>query len=159
MLVAPPIPENEDARLAALADYQLLDTAPEDVFDAFARAAAGVCGVPIGLISLIDRDRQFFKANIGLGTLTETPRNASFCAFTIVQDGVLEVPDAATDPRFRANPLVTGDERIRFYAGIPLVAAGGEARTDPRPADGAAGDRRCGPRCARVAPLDATALR
>ena len=127
MLVAPPIPENEDARLAALADYQLLDTAPEDVFDAFARAAAGVCGVPIGLISLIDRDRQFFKANIGLGTLTETPRNASFCAFTIVQDGVLEVPDAATDPRFRANPLVTGDERIRFYAGIPLVAAGGEA--------------------------------
>jgi PAS domain S-box-containing protein len=127
MLAAPPIPDNEEARLAALEDYQLLDTASEDIFDAFARAAAQVCGVPIGLISLVDRDRQYFKANVGLGDLIETPRNVSFCAYAILQDGIMEVPDAKDDERFRSNPLVTADPRIRFYAGVPLVVAGGEA--------------------------------
>jgi PAS domain S-box-containing protein len=127
MLAVPPIPENEAARLAALEDYQLLDTAPEDVFDSFARAAAQVCGVPIGLISLVDRDRQFFKANIGMGDVVETPRNVSFCAYAILQNGIMEVPDAAADERFRAYPLVTGETGIRFYAGVPLIASGGEA--------------------------------
>jgi len=127
MLALPPVPDNEEARLAALEDYQLLDTAPEDVFDAFARAAAVVCGVSIGLISLVDRDRQFFKANVGLGDLVETPRNVSFCAYAILQDGIMEVPDAKEDERFRSNPLVSGDTGIRFYAGVPLVVSGGEA--------------------------------
>jgi len=127
MLAVPPVPDNEEARLAALEDYQLLDTAPEDVFNAFARAAAQVCGVPVGLISLVDRDRQFFKANVGLGEIVETSRDVSFCAYAILQDGIMEVPDASEDERFRANPMVTGDPRIRFYAGVPLVAAGGVA--------------------------------
>jgi GAF domain-containing protein len=111
---------SEVARLAKLADYQILDTPPERDFDDIAAAAARLFGVPISAVSLIDRDRQWFKARYGLAA-AETPRAQAFCAHTIQTDEVLVVPDAAEDPRFAANPLVTGNPNIRFYAGAPLI--------------------------------------
>lgn len=121
----PPILEDEPRRLAALREHQILDTPHEELFDAFARLAAQICAVPISLISLVDSDRQWFKANIGLDGVTETSREVSFCAHAIGHDGVLEVPDAAADERFADNPLVTGAPNIRFYAGAPLVTSDG----------------------------------
>ena len=114
------LPDNEIARLAALHDLEVLDTSPEAEFDALVRVAAMVCGVPISLISLIDTERQWFKANTGLPGVTETPRDAAFCAHAILDDGIFEVPDTLLDPRFFDNPLVTGNPDIRFYAGAPV---------------------------------------
>ena len=117
----------EEARLAALTALHVLDTDPEQVLDDVAEIAAAVCGTPTALLSFVDRDRQWFKARLGV-TITETPREVSFCAHTIQQPGaVFEVPDARRDERFAANPLVTGDPNIRFYAGAPLVTADGYA--------------------------------
>ncbi|HEX3551078.1 MAG TPA: ATP-binding protein, partial [Candidatus Elarobacter sp.] len=121
-----PIPPSEEQRLAALFEYDLLDTPREELFDAFTRLAARLCDAPISLITLIDRDRQWFKSSVGLD-LRETPRDVAFCAHAILDEGVFEVPDAAHDPRFADNPLVTGEEHVRFYAGQPLRANGGEA--------------------------------
>ncbi|HEY4067176.1 MAG TPA: PAS domain-containing protein, partial [Burkholderiaceae bacterium] len=106
----------------------VLDTAPEPVFDDIARMACEICGVPIALIGLIDAERQWFKANVGLPAINEVPRDAAFCAHTILieDDGLFEVPDATRDTRFAANPLVTGRPDIRFYAGAPLTLPGGE---------------------------------
>lgn len=123
---AAPLPDNEAARLIALAETGLLDSGHEAVFDAIVALAASICDVPMAAISLIDRDRQWFKASFGIDA-AETPRDQAFCAHTIVQPGVMEVGDAAVDVRFRDNPLVLGDMHIRFYAGMPLVAAGGHA--------------------------------
>ncbi len=103
----------------------MLDTAPEASFDALARAAALVCGVPISLISLVDRDRQWFKANLGLDGLTETPRELAFCAHAVLGDDLFEIPDAMEDQRFARNALVVGEPQIRFYAGMPIRIAGG----------------------------------
>jgi diguanylate cyclase (GGDEF)-like protein/PAS domain S-box-containing protein len=111
---------DEAERLAALRALEILDSAPEPAFDALVRAASLVCGAPIALISLIDADRQWFKANLGLPGVTETPRDLAFCAHAILGDDILEVADAAVDPRFADNPLVTGNPDIRFYAGAPL---------------------------------------
>ena len=117
----------EPARLAELRRLAILDSAPEDAFDELVRAAALVCGVPIALVSLVDDRRQWFKARLGLEA-QETPRDIAFCAHTIVGDAeVMEVPDATRDPRFAANPLVTGRPDIRFYAGAKLVTASGHA--------------------------------
>jgi two-component sensor histidine kinase len=118
------IPENEEQRLAALRRYDILDTEPEPAFDDLTRIVAQFCGVPMATVSLIDHDRQWFKARLGLD-LPGTPRDQAFCGHCILQDGVMEVPDALADPRFAANPLVTGDPRIRFYAGAPLVTSDG----------------------------------
>ena len=116
----------EAARLERLRALVVLDTAPEPIFDEIARMAAEVCGVPIALISLIDAERQWFKANVGLTGVGETPREVAFCSHAIGSRHLFEVVDATQDPRFSANPLVTGAPEIRFYAGAPLVMPAGE---------------------------------
>ncbi len=119
------IPVNESERLRSLNELGVLDSAPEQEFDALVQAAALVCDVPISLISLIDTDRQWFKANVGLPGVTETPRELAFCAHAILQGGLLEVPDATLDARFADNALVTSGPHIRFYAGAPLRLSDG----------------------------------
>lgn len=118
-------PEPREAeRLAALRRYRILDTEPERAFDDLALLASQICGTPIALISLVDADRQWFKARVGT-PLVETARGVSFCARAITQADLYVVPDAREDRAFRDNPLVTGDPHIRFYAGAPLVTHDG----------------------------------
>ncbi|GAB4391766.1 MAG: GAF domain-containing sensor histidine kinase [Kiloniellaceae bacterium] len=119
-----PIPINEEERLAALRSYGILDTPPEPVFDRISSVAAAVFNAPIALVSLVDRERQWFKAAHGLD-VQQTSRRGSFCAHAIVDVPVLVVPDAAKDPRFAENPLVIGEPYIRFYAGAPMVTSEG----------------------------------
>jgi PAS domain S-box-containing protein len=121
-----PLRENEQASLDALLDLEVLDTAPEAEFDALVRAASLVCHTPISLICLVDADRQWFKANVGLPGVTETPRSLAFCAHAVRQDEIFEIPDASLDGRFADNPLVTGPPGILFYAGAPISLATGE---------------------------------
>ncbi|MBC7995925.1 MAG: PAS domain S-box protein [Rhizobacter sp.] len=123
--MSPSIPLDEAERLARLRELVILDSAPEAVFDQIAALASSVCGVPIALMSLIDTERQWFKANVGLPGVNETPRDVAFCAHAIGSDNLFEVPDASLDPRFADNPLVTGEPDIRFYAGAPLILPGG----------------------------------
>lgn len=123
----PQVPDNESERLAKLRSFELLDTLSEAEFDNIVELASSICKTPISLISLIDADRQWFKARRGLSP-TETPRVQSFCAHAINTPGKLfEVPNALEDLRFHDNPLVTGDPNIRFYAGSPLMSADGYA--------------------------------
>ncbi len=117
----PPLPSNEAARLDALRQYQVLDTPPEEAFDDLVRIAAQICGTPVALISLVDVQRQWFKARVGIEA-QETPRDLAFCAHAILGEDVMVVPDATQDARFADNPLVTGETHIRFYAGAPLIA-------------------------------------
>jgi len=121
---AAPIPENEAERLKAVRALDLLDTKPEERFDRITRLAARILGVPISFIVLVDENRQFVKSSYGFD-LVETNRDSAFCAYTILEDKQLVVPDAKSDPRFSDNPLVTGKPSIRFYAGNPLVTADG----------------------------------
>lgn len=120
-----PVPADEEARLRALAEYHLIDSPPESDFDRLASLAAKLFQVPIVLVSLLERDRQFFKAHIGLD-VCETSREVSFCAHAIAQEDILVILDAAQDLRFSSNPLVLGPPFIRFYAGKPLVAPNGQ---------------------------------
>lgn len=122
----PALPATESQRIATLRDLLILDTEPEARFDLITAYAASQFKVPIALVSLVDADRQWFKSCIGL-EVSETPRDISFCGHAILQPEILEVSDAMVDPRFADNPLVTGDPRIRFYAGCPLVMANGES--------------------------------
>ena len=121
-----PLSRDEEARLDALRQYEILDTAPEHDFDDLTRLAAHSCGTPIALIGLIDRERQWFKSKVGL-TVKETSRDMAFCAHTILQPDLLVVRDTLADDRFATNPLVTADPHIRFYAGMPLVTQEGYA--------------------------------
>jgi PAS domain S-box-containing protein len=120
------LPPDEIQRLARLRALAVLDSAPEPLFDSFARLAAQIAGTPIALLSLIDDQRQWFKANLGLPGVQQTPRDFAFCAHAILEREVMTVADARTDPRFADNPLVTGEPGIRFYAGAPLMLPGGE---------------------------------
>jgi len=117
--------QNEQVSLAALFALQVLDTAPEPVFDAMVSLAARLCDMPIALVSLIDADRQWFKANTGLPGVTQTSRDLAFCAHAVLGDELFEVPDATLDLRFQDNPLVTGAPHVRFYAGMPLRLSSG----------------------------------
>lgn len=114
-----PIPPNEEERLAVLAHLGVLDTSPEPALDALCERAAKAYAVPIALISLVDRDRQWFKSRIGL-SCEQTDRKHSFCSHAILSDKPLIISDARKDHRFSGNPLVTGLPSIRFYAGAPL---------------------------------------
>jgi GAF domain-containing protein len=125
-MTKPPIPRDEEARLEALRQYQILDTASEQVFDRITELAADVCGTPVSALTFVDEDRQWFKANVGL-SVTETSRDVAFCAHAILQEDLFTVPDALADDRFAQNPLVTHDPKIRFYAGMPLITQDGHA--------------------------------
>lgn len=114
---------DELERLQVLTDLQLLDTAPEPSFDDLAALARRVTGAPIALLSLVDADRQWFKANCGLDA-SETSRDVAFCSYAIQSPDIMIVEDARTDPRFALNPLVTGAPNIVFYAGVPLQVKG-----------------------------------
>ncbi|NKB32687.1 MAG: diguanylate cyclase [Pseudomonadales bacterium] len=115
----PAIPENEESRLKALRELNVLDTDFENRFDRLTRMAARLFDVPIALVSLVDSDRQWFKSKFGLEA-RETPRDISFCGHTIIDKEVLIVNNANEDARFADNPLVTADPNIRFYAGCPI---------------------------------------
>src|SRR5437868_3532920 len=123
MTPEPPIFE-EAIRLDALHRYAVLDTPPEQALDDLTALAAQICGKPMATISLVDKDRQWFKARVGLD-MAETSRDISFCAQALNGPELLVVPDATLDERFANFPTVTGEPGIRFYAGAPLVTPEG----------------------------------
>lgn len=118
------IPAGEEQRLQALQSLRILDTAPEERFDRITQVAASTFDVPIAVLSLVDRDRQWFKSRYG-DIAAQTPRDQSFCAHAVADGRTLVVPDALRDERFADNPLVTGLPHVRFYAGHPIAASDG----------------------------------
>lgn len=118
------LPDDEELRLNDLNSYEILDTNAEDDFDDLVELAGQICKCPISLITLLDEQRQWFKAKRGL-VETETSRDVSFCSHSILQENVMTVEDATKDERFFDNPLVTGDLNIRFYAGAPIISRAG----------------------------------
>lgn len=120
---AAPLPADEPVRLRVLHELAVLDTAPEDRFDRITALAQTLLDVPIALVSLVDRDRQWFKSRRGLEA-KETPRRIAFCAHTILQPDPMVVADVTRDERFHDNPLVTGYPHARFYAACPLLLRG-----------------------------------
>ncbi|KAF1006287.1 MAG: hypothetical protein GAK28_02598 [Luteibacter sp.] len=121
-----PMPDNEAARLRAVARTGLLDTPPDDAFDRITWLAAQLTGSPVALLSLLTARRQWFKSRFGT-PLAETPREWAFCSHAIMGSAPMNVEDARQDARFRDNPMVTGDPHIRFYAGYPLRTPDGHA--------------------------------
>ncbi len=117
----PKKPKGENKRLASLRALQILDSPPDSRFDRLTRLASELLGVPIALVSLVDENRQWFKSKVGLEA-QETPRDHAFCAHAILGEDPLVVADATEDPRFQDNPMVQGDPKIRFYAGVPLLS-------------------------------------
>lgn len=123
-MITAPVPANEKERIDKLLSYQILDTPHEKDFDEIVELASKICGTPMSLITLLDTDRQWFKAQIGLDG-SEASRETSFCGHGIMQDDLFEVADTAEDMRFHDNPYVTDDPNIRFYAGMPLQTPDG----------------------------------
>src|SRR5271165_2335186 len=126
VLMPAPITSMEAARVAALDRYAILDSEPEQSFDDLVILAAHICKVPMAMLSLVDDHRQWFKSRFGV-QIRETPRDISICTHAIQQGNLFIVPDALQDPRFRENPLVTGEPHVRFYAGAPLINDDGYA--------------------------------
>ena len=124
-MIPAPIPTDDQRRLQALHEMLILDTPPEERFDRVVRFAADEFDMPIVLVSLVDAERQWFKARVGLD-VCETDRGSSFCGHAIARPQVLVVEDAYEDERFHDNPLVVGAPHIRFYAGATLQLPGGE---------------------------------
>jgi hypothetical protein len=116
-----PIPKDEPDRLANLHSFAVLDTPAEPNFDCVTQLAAMICDAPIALLSLVDSERQWFKAKVGV-TMSETSRDVAFCAHAILERDLFVVPDATQDKRFADSPLVNSHPKIRFYAGAPLVS-------------------------------------
>jgi diguanylate cyclase (GGDEF)-like protein/PAS domain S-box-containing protein len=125
MFKSAPFPRNEATRLSVLRALNVLDSAPENLFDELAQTAATLCEAPIALVSLIDENRQWFKSAIGLGHVCEMPRDIAFCAHVVAAGELMEIPNTSQDVRFAGNPLVTGPQNIRFYAGAPIRLADG----------------------------------
>ena len=121
-----PLPDNEPQRLAALKEYDILDSAMDKAFDDICALSAFICAAPMSCISLVDGERQWFKSRFGVEP-SETSRDIAFCSHTILSSEPHIVPDTTQDPRFAGNPLVTGDPYVRFYAGFPLVSDEGYA--------------------------------
>jgi GAF domain-containing protein len=121
-----PAPITDAARVAALQKYAILDTEPEQAFDDLTLLASYICKTPIALISLVDEDRQWFKSKVGI-SVSQTSREIALCSIAIQQSDVMVVPDTLKDERFRNNPLVVSEPRIRFYAGAPLITEEGYA--------------------------------
>lgn len=123
----PIIPDNESERLASLQSYQILDTPPEWEFNNMVRIIADCMDMPIALISLVDKDRVFFKANYGMPGPTNVSRGVSLCALAILDEGLTIFEDTSKEPCLLANPLVAGAFGLRFYAGAPIITADGFA--------------------------------
>lgn len=123
-MVSAPFPPNESDRLFQLKALEILDTEPESIYDEVTRLASHIGGTPISLVSLVDEDRQWFKSKVGLGA-SQTPRDVAFCSHAILGKGLFEIPDSRKDSRFSDNPLVTGEPRVIFYAGVPLEIEAG----------------------------------
>jgi len=122
-MIAAPHPD-QAARLNALRSYDILDTPREAAFDTVVDLAARLCGAPIAVINLIDEERQWFKAEIGLG-VCETPLDTSICAHAILVDGFVEIPDTLVDPRTADNPICVEEGGFRYYAGVALQTVKG----------------------------------
>jgi len=118
------LPVDEELRLADLASYDIMESIEEDDFNDLVELAAQICKCPISLISLLDKDRQWFKAKKGIAD-SSTPKDIAFCSHAILGNKVMEVSDTTKDERFFDNPFVTGDPNVRFYAGAPIVSAAG----------------------------------
>lgn len=123
-MIVPPLPDNEEMRVVEVASYNLQNTDTEEDFNDLSALVAQFCKCPIALITVIDSNRQWFKGKTGTSE-TGNSRELSFCGHTILQHDVLVVEDATKDERFFDNPVVTGDFKIRFYAGVPIVSEDG----------------------------------
>lgn len=123
-MYTPPILINEHERLQDLYEYNILDTHAESDFDELVELASHICKCPISLIALLDKDRQWFKAKIGL-EISDMPRDVAFCSYAILQDDVMVVEDTTKDERFCDNPTVIGFPNVRFYAGVPIISPAG----------------------------------
>lgn len=121
-----PAVTNEAQRLASLHQLLILDSPYEILFDSIVKLASEACAMPIALISLVDHDRNWFKAQVGFQSIRETHREQSFCAHAILDDKIMEVKDVNQDERFKNNELVIGEPHITFYAGAPITMPMGE---------------------------------
>lgn len=119
------VPDNDDDRLKALKRYRISDTPSEDSFDGIAKLATQIFNVPISLLSLVDAEAVFFKANVGMGRAKEANRGKSLCALAVLDKNVTVFEDALKEPCLMANPNVVGDFGLRFYAGAPLITNDG----------------------------------